>query len=178
MGLVNTPTWLLSVMGKSGLFRPWAIKLAEVIAWFQKDTESGGFTYWPDGPLAAPKRLAPPLWNRGVVTHNTAMVHRGESNGPPGSANPKGLGLTRPRHPRTRTAGRSEPGRRDRAHTTTAAAPRPLGRRALRTSPTLGNTWITSTFRRTAPRPSSPTCGQGHPLECPRSDARPRLSGF
>ena len=35
MGLVNTPTWLLSVMGKSGLFQPWAIKLAEVIAWFQ-----------------------------------------------------------------------------------------------------------------------------------------------
>ena len=82
MGLVNTPTWLLSVMGKSGLFRDWSIKLAEVICWFQKDGHDGGFTYWPDGPLAAPKRLAPPLWNRGVVTHNTAMVHRGESNGP------------------------------------------------------------------------------------------------
>jgi len=54
--------------------------------------ESGGFTYWPDGPLAAPKRLAPPLWNRGSVTHNTAMYHRGESNGPPEQrANPKGL---------------------------------------------------------------------------------------
>jgi hypothetical protein len=92
MGLVSTPTWLLSVMGKSGLFQAWAIKLAEVIAWFQRDTETGGFTYWPDGPLAAPKRLAPPLWNRGVVTHNTAMYHRGESNGPPEQrANPKGL---------------------------------------------------------------------------------------
>jgi hypothetical protein len=92
MGLVNTPTWLLSVMGKSGLFQPWAVKLAEVIAWFQADAESGGFTYWPDGPLAAPQRLAPPLWNRGVVTHNTAMVHRGESNGPPEQRrNPKGL---------------------------------------------------------------------------------------
>lgn len=92
MGLVNTPTWLLSVMGKSGLFQAWAIKLAEVIVWFQVDAESGGFTYWPDGPLAAPKRLVPPLWNRGVVTHNTAMYHRGESNGPPERrANPKGL---------------------------------------------------------------------------------------
>jgi len=92
MGLVNTPTWLLSVMGKSGLFREWAIKLSEVIVWFQKDEESGGFTYWPDGPLAAPTRLAPPLWNRGVVTHNTAMFHRGESNGPPDQrGNPKGL---------------------------------------------------------------------------------------
>jgi hypothetical protein len=93
MGLVNTPTWLLSVMGKSGLFQDWAIRMAEVIVWFQKDAESGGgFTYWPEGPLAAPKRLAPPLWNRGVVTHNTAMYHRGESNGPVDQrANPKGL---------------------------------------------------------------------------------------
>ena len=81
-------------MGKSGLFQAWAIKLAEVIVWFQTDTESGGFTYWPEGPLAAPKRLAPPLWNRGVVTHNTAMYHRGESNGPPDQrANPQGLSL-------------------------------------------------------------------------------------
>jgi hypothetical protein len=92
MGLANTPIWLLSVMGKSGLFQPWAIKMSEVIVWFQKDTQSGGFTYWPDGPLAPPKRLAPPLWNRGVVTQNTAMYHRGESNGPVDQrANPKGL---------------------------------------------------------------------------------------
>ena len=92
MGLVNTPTWLLAVMGKSGLFQPWAIKMAEVIAWFQRGAEGGGFTYWPEGPLAPPKRLVPPFWNRGVVTHNTAMYHRGESNGPIGQrANPKGL---------------------------------------------------------------------------------------
>jgi hypothetical protein len=92
MGLVNTPTWLSSVMGKSGLFRAWSIKLAEVIAWFQKDAEGGGFSYWPDGPLAPPQRLHPPLWNRGVVTQNTAMYHRGESNGPAGRRdNPRGL---------------------------------------------------------------------------------------
>jgi hypothetical protein len=92
MGLANTPTWLLSLMGKSGLFQAWSIKLAEVIVWFQSDPEGGGFTYWPDGPLAPPKRLRPPLWNRGVVTHNTAMYHRGESNGPEGRRdNPKGL---------------------------------------------------------------------------------------
>jgi hypothetical protein len=92
MGLVNTPTWLLAVMSKSGLFQPWAIKMAEVIAWFQRDGEGGGFTYWPEGPLAAPQRLTAPFWNRGVVTHNTAMYHRGESNGPiDRRANPKGL---------------------------------------------------------------------------------------
>ena len=92
MGLVNTPTWLLAVMGKSGLFQPWSIKMAEVIVWFQRDAEGGGFTYWPDGPLAAPQRLAAPFWNRGVVTQNTTMYHRGESNGPVAErANPRGL---------------------------------------------------------------------------------------
>jgi hypothetical protein len=81
-------------MGKSGLFQEWAIKMAEVIVWFQKDGMDGGFTYWPDGPLAPPRRLAPPLWNLGVVTHNTAMVHRGESNGPVDQRdNPAGLGF-------------------------------------------------------------------------------------
>jgi hypothetical protein len=92
LGIANTPTWLLSVMGKSGLFQEWAVKLAEVIVWFQADGHDGGFTYWPDGPLAPPQRLAPPLWNRGVVTHNTAMFHRGESNGPVDRrAKPEGL---------------------------------------------------------------------------------------
>jgi len=92
LDIANTPTWLLGVMGKSGLFQPWSIRLAEVIVWFQKDAEGGGFTYWPDGPLAPPARLVPPLWNRGVVTHNTAMFHRGESNGPPAERdNPAGL---------------------------------------------------------------------------------------
>lgn len=94
ISLVDTPTWLLSVMGKSGLFQRWAVKLAEVIVWFQEDGHDGGFTYWPEGPLAPPQRLAPPLWNRGVVTQNTAMYHRGESNGPPEQrANPPGLNL-------------------------------------------------------------------------------------
>jgi hypothetical protein len=94
MGLADTPTWLLSVMGKSGLFRRWAIEMVEVIVWFQKDGQAGGFTYWPDGPLASPRRLAPPLWNRGVVTQNTVMYHRGESNGPLARRdNPPGLTL-------------------------------------------------------------------------------------
>jgi hypothetical protein len=92
MGIANTPTWLLSVMGKSGLFKRFTVKVAEVIVWLQKGADGGGFTYWPDGPLGRPARLAPPLWNRGVVTQNTAMYHRGESNGPiERRANPQGL---------------------------------------------------------------------------------------
>ncbi|PRC60054.1 hypothetical protein C6A85_20285, partial [Mycobacterium sp. ITM-2017-0098] len=54
----NAPTWLCSVMGKSGLFSDYLIKMAQVITWFSLD-EGSGFTYWPDGPLAAPKRVLP-----------------------------------------------------------------------------------------------------------------------
>jgi hypothetical protein len=94
MGILNTPLWLLSVMAKSGLFQRWQIKQAEVITWFYRGAHGGGFTYWPDGPLAPPKRLSAPLWNRGVVVQNTAMYHRGEGCGPPDRrANPPGLGF-------------------------------------------------------------------------------------
>src|SRR5438067_10489123 len=55
----NSPTWLCSVMGKSGLFRPWLLKMAQAITCFSSDRRSG-FTHWPDGPLAAPMRLSPP----------------------------------------------------------------------------------------------------------------------
>ena len=92
MGLYNTRIWLLSVMFKSGLFERWRIKMCEVITWFYRGGEGGGFTYWPDGPLASPKRLASPIWNRAIVTENTAMYHRGESCGPREErANPPGL---------------------------------------------------------------------------------------
>ncbi|BBZ15762.1 hypothetical protein [Mycolicibacterium gadium] len=77
----NAPTWLCSVMGKSGLFTDYLIKMAQVITWFSLD-EGSGFTYWPDGPLKAPQRLLPPVYNRGVVVQNEMMVHRGEANGP------------------------------------------------------------------------------------------------
>lgn len=86
----NAPTWLCSVMGKSGLFRDYLIKMAQVITWFCHDPDSG-FTYWPDGPLKAPKRLMPPTYNRGVVVQNEMMIHRGEANGPLAQQRPAGL---------------------------------------------------------------------------------------
>ena len=52
----NSPTWLCSVMGKSGLFTDYLIKMAQVISWFSHDPESG-FTYWPDGPMEPPARV-------------------------------------------------------------------------------------------------------------------------
>jgi hypothetical protein len=86
----NAPTWLCSVMGKSGLFTDYLIKMAQVITWFSLDGTSG-FTYWPDGPLKAPKRVLPPINNRGVVVQNEMMVHRGEANGPLDQQMPAGL---------------------------------------------------------------------------------------
>ncbi|HLG87014.1 MAG TPA: hypothetical protein VKZ79_07440 [Alphaproteobacteria bacterium] len=87
----NTPIWLMNIMGKSGLFRPWLLKKAQVITWFYRGKIGGGFTYWPEGPRAAPKRLPAPMWNRGVVVQNEMMYHRAESNGPIEMRRPTGL---------------------------------------------------------------------------------------
>jgi hypothetical protein len=86
----NAPTWLTSVMGKSGLFQDYLIKMAQVITWFSLDASSG-FTYWPNGPLRKPERILPPINNRGVVVQNEMMVHRGEANGPLDQQVPAGL---------------------------------------------------------------------------------------
>lgn len=86
----NSPTWLCSVMGKSGLFREYLIKMAQVITWWSHDANSG-FTYWPDGPRAAPKRLPAPIYNRGVLVQNEMMVHRGEASGALERQSPAGL---------------------------------------------------------------------------------------
>lgn len=87
----NTPIWLMNTMGKSGLFNQWMLKKAQVIAWFYHGAIGGGFTYWPDGPQAQPKRLPAPMWNRGVVVQNEMMYHRGEANGPLDMRHPQGL---------------------------------------------------------------------------------------
>jgi len=86
----NSPTWLCSVMGRSGLFRDYLIKMAQVITWFSHDPASG-FTYWPKGPLAKPARVQSPIYNRAVVVQNEMLVHRGEANGPPARRCPEGL---------------------------------------------------------------------------------------
>jgi hypothetical protein len=78
----NTPVWLQNMMGKSGLFTDYLVKMAQIITWWYRG-EPGGFTYWPDGPYEAPKNLEVPMWNRGVVVQNEAMFHRGDPVGPP-----------------------------------------------------------------------------------------------
>ena len=51
----NTPVWLQNIMGKSGLFNDYLVKMAQVITWWYRG-EPGGFTYWPDGPFEPPQR--------------------------------------------------------------------------------------------------------------------------
>ena len=94
LNLKNTPSWLLNSMTKSGLFKTWQMKKAQVIAWFYRGSIGGGFTYWPEGPYAAPNRIVTPVWNRGIVAETERMYHRGEANGPLDQRKPQGLKLS------------------------------------------------------------------------------------
>ncbi|MDX2276654.1 MAG: hypothetical protein NW206_14475 [Hyphomonadaceae bacterium] len=87
----SAPTWLCNTMAKSGLFTRWMKKMCQVITWYYESGPGGGFTYWPEGPMGQPKRLAAPMWNKGVVVQNEMMYHRGEANGPADQRKPKGL---------------------------------------------------------------------------------------
>ena len=88
---LEAPVWIMNTMSKSGLFKKWIKKKAQVVTWFYKGALGGGFTYWPNGLDRKPERLAAPMWNRGVVVQNEMMYHRGEANGPLGMRKPKGL---------------------------------------------------------------------------------------
>lgn len=87
----NSPTWLMNTMAKSGLFREFQQKKAQIVSWFYRGDIGGGFTYWPNGIQAAPARLPAPMWNKAVVVENEMLFHRGESNGPVDRRRPAGL---------------------------------------------------------------------------------------
>jgi len=83
----------MNTMGKSGLFDRWKAKKAQVIAWYYKGRIGGGFTYWPDGPQAAPKQIKAPMWGRAVVVENERMYHTAEGCGPAALRKPQGLAI-------------------------------------------------------------------------------------
>ncbi|MGW9131896.1 hypothetical protein [Streptomyces sp. NPDC055681] len=60
----------------------WAIKTGQMITYFYDSDIDGGFTYWPDGPDCAPKRFPAPFNNTCILSDNSLMYHRRESNGP------------------------------------------------------------------------------------------------
>ena len=93
MTMENTPLWLLMSMSKSGLFRQWQAKKAQVIAWYYKGKIGGGFNCWPDGPSGAPMQINAPMWGRAVVVENEMMLHHGQANGPVSMRKPEGLDI-------------------------------------------------------------------------------------
>jgi hypothetical protein len=89
----TTPVWLMNMMVKSGLFKRWQAKKAQVIAWYYKGRVGGGFNYWPNGPQEAPKQIKGPMWGRAVVVENEMMYHTAEANGPAALRHPEGLAI-------------------------------------------------------------------------------------
>lgn len=87
----TTPVWLMNMMVKSGLFKRWQARKAQVITWYYKGRVGGGFNYWPDGLKAAPQQIKAPMWGRAVVVENEMMYHTAEANGPSALRRPQGL---------------------------------------------------------------------------------------
>jgi hypothetical protein len=93
VNIQNTPSWLIGLMTKSGLFRQWQVKKAQVLTWFYRGQIGGGFTYWPDGPQGQPKQLHAPMWGRGAVVENEVMYHGANACGRPELRRPDGLAI-------------------------------------------------------------------------------------
>jgi hypothetical protein len=80
------------VMGASGLFKQWEVKVATAITWFYTG-QGGGFDYWQDGPNAPFFTIEMPQWNVAMVGDNENMFHRVQACGnskeylPEGAAN-------------------------------------------------------------------------------------------
>ncbi len=91
LSMENTPIWLMNTMVKTGLFKHWQERKAQVIAWYYRGAVGGGFTYWPDGPHLPPKQIKAPMWGRAVVVENEMMFHTAESCGPAALRSPEGL---------------------------------------------------------------------------------------
>jgi len=77
------PVWLLAVMGHSGLFERWRVRIATAVSWWSHGA-GGQFSYWPHGPQAAP--IAHEVYpNTALVGENEVMFHRVERVGKAGS---------------------------------------------------------------------------------------------
>jgi hypothetical protein len=69
------PIWLLTTMGRSGLFEDERINIATAVAWFYRG-EGGGFEYWPDGPTEPLRVHEGNVFNTAIVGDNDRMFHR------------------------------------------------------------------------------------------------------
>ena len=71
----ETPIWLSVLMGMSGLFDHWAVRVAGVLTWFY-DNADGEFEYWPSGLDSPSELVRGPFGNTALVADNDLMSHR------------------------------------------------------------------------------------------------------
>lgn len=69
------PLWLLVIMGMSGLFEPFAVRVASGLSWFY-DRSDGEFEYWPNGIDAPSEMETGPYGNVALMADNDFMYHR------------------------------------------------------------------------------------------------------
>jgi hypothetical protein len=77
------PIWLLLVMGASGLFARWQIRVAGAVTWFYERPD-GAFEYWPENRAGGSRTEAAPFGNSALITDSDRMFHRVRRIGSPG----------------------------------------------------------------------------------------------
>jgi hypothetical protein len=81
-GSFASSSWLLAVMGSSGLFDRWAVRVPAALTWIFPG-HGGGYEYWPDGPAVPSQLLDGPFGNVALVGDNDYMFHRVRGFGDP-----------------------------------------------------------------------------------------------
>ncbi len=78
----EVPVWLLVVMGASGLFERWRVRVAGALTWFY-ERDDGAYEYWPRGVDAPSEAARGPFGNVALVADNDLMPHRVGAIGDP-----------------------------------------------------------------------------------------------
>jgi hypothetical protein len=67
--------WLLVVMGASGRFERWSVRVAGALTWFYGG-DDGEFEFWPRGTDHPSETIRGPFGNEAIVTDSDFMPHR------------------------------------------------------------------------------------------------------
>ncbi len=71
----KTPLWFPMVMGVSGLFERWAVRVAGALTWFYDGTD-GEYEYWPQGIDHPSEAERGPFGNVALFGDNDLMFHQ------------------------------------------------------------------------------------------------------
>lgn len=71
----KTPLWFPMVMGVSGLFERWAVRVAGALTWFYDGT-GGEYEYWPHGVHRPSESERGPFGNVALFGDNDLMFHQ------------------------------------------------------------------------------------------------------